>query len=345
MTADPVFLDRVAARVETVIADGRDRYAGLDAEFDGLFARLSALSSNRGKGVRAEAARLGWLAAGGAPGDATPVNIGAAFELLHLSALVHDDLIDGSSSRRGVPTVHVEAAERHRTGELAGSSSVFATGSAVLTGNILGALAQSALGEVNEAAREEWTKVQLEVNLGQFLDLAAAAGKSIEWDRVHTVMRLKTATYTFARPLRMGAAAVGPADPWILEDLGAFGYLVGMAFQLRDDILGVFGDESVTGKPAGDDLREGKATLLLWRSASLTENVDSGVYSRVGSPDLTDAEIDMMRTAMEIDGTLEWAEQQAQAYMDKALHQLGRWTGEMRKALEELARSAVERRR
>jgi geranylgeranyl diphosphate synthase type I len=338
------FLDRVAARVERVIAEGRDNYGDLDDELDGLFGRLSALSANRGKGVRADAARLGWLAAGGAPGAATPVNIGAAFELLHLSALVHDDLIDGSSSRRGVPTVHVEATDRHRTGGLAGSSEHYATGSAVLTGNILAALAQSALGEVNDAARREWTQVQLEVNLGQHLDLMAAADRAVDEDRIHAVMRLKTATYTFARPLRTGAAATGSADTWMMESLGVFGYLVGMAFQIRDDILGVFGDESVTGKPAGDDLREGKATLLLAMSASRPENVESGVFARVGSPDLTAAEIERMRSTMEADGTLRWAEEEAQRYVDKAFDQLGRWSGDLRGALEDLARSAVERR-
>lgn len=345
MNADPGFLDRVAARVADVIGDGRDSYGGLDEEIGGLFGRLSALSANRGKGMRAAAAHLGWLATGGAPHAATPVNIAAAFELLHLSALVHDDLIDGSSSRRGVPTVHVEAAGRHRAGGLAGSCDHYATGSAVLTGNVLAALAQSALGEVNDAARREWTQVQLEVNLGQYLDLAAAAGRSVNEDRVHAVMRLKTAAYTFARPLRTGAAATGSADPWTLDDLGTFGYLVGMAFQLRDDVLGVFGDESVTGKPAGDDLREGKATLLLLGSASRPENIASGVFARVGSPDLTDAEIELMRSTMEADGTLRWAEEEAQRYVDKATGQLGRWSGEMRKSLEDLARSAVERRR
>ncbi|MFM8554130.1 MAG: polyprenyl synthetase family protein [Acidimicrobiales bacterium] len=345
MTSDPGFLDRVAARIGNMIEEGRTRYGGFDPEIDSLFGRLSALTENRGKGTRADAVRLGWLAAGGTTDDPTPVNIGAAFELLHLSALVHDDMIDGSSSRRGVPTVHVEAAERHRIDGLAGSSAHFATGSAVLTGNILAALAQSALGEVNAAARHEWSRVQLEVNLGQYLDLVSAAGQTMDEDRVHTVMRLKTAAYTFARPLRTGAAATGRADEMMLDDLGAYGHLVGVAFQIRDDILGVFGDESVTGKPAGDDLREGKATLLLLRSGSRPENIASGVFVRVGSPDLMDGEIELMRSTIELDGTLKWAEEEAQRYVDKATSQLGRWSGEIRKSLEELARSAVERRR
>ena len=343
MTNDPGFLDRVAARVEKVIAEGRTEYGGIDTELDDLFLRLSVLSANRGKGVRADAARLGWLAAGGAPDDPTPVNIGAAFELLHLSALVHDDMIDGSSSRRGVPTVHVEAAARHLTGRWAGSGAHFGNSIAVITGNVISALAQSALGEVNDAARNEWSRVQLEVNLGQYLDLVAAAGRSVDEDRVHAVMHLKTAAYTFARPLRTGAAATGSADRSALESLGAYGFLVGMAFQLRDDILGVFGDESLTGKPAGDDLREGKATLLLTMSASRPENRESGVYARVGAPDLTDDEIDLMRSTMRSDGTLEWAEAETRRYVDKSFDQLGPWSGDMRTALENLARSAVER--
>lgn len=345
MTVDPGFLDRVAVRVESVIAGGRDSYGHLDDELDGLFARVSALSANRGKGTRAEAVRLGWLAAGGATDAETPVNIGAAFELLHLSALVHDDLIDGSSSRRGLPTVHVEAAARHRADGLAGHVDHFAAGAAVLTGNVLAALAQSALGDVNDAARREWTQVQLEVNLGQHLDLMAAADRALDEDRIHAVMRLKTAAYTFARPLRTGAAATGEADTWTMESLGVYGYLVGMAFQIRDDILGVFGDESVTGKPAGDDLREGKATLLLAMSASRPENIEAGVFARVGSPDLSDEEIEQMRSTMVRDGTVARAESEAEAYVEKAIGQLGHWSGGVRTALEELARSAVRRKR
>ena len=345
MTSDPGFLDRVAARVGNVIEEGRTRYGRFDPEIDSLFGRLSALAENRGKGTRADAARLGWLAAGGATDDPTPVNVGAAFELLHLSALVHDDMIDGSSSRRGVPTVHVEAAARHKAGGWAGSGGHFGNSVAVIAGNIITALAQSALGEVNAAARHEWTRVQLEVNLGQYLDVVSAAGQTVDEERVHTVMRLKTAAYTFARPLRTGAAATGRADEMMLDDLGAYGHLVGMAFQIRDDILGVFGDESVTGKPAGDDLREGKATLLLVWSSSRPENRESGVYRRVGSPDLTGDEIDLMRHTMELDGTLRRAESEAQAYVDKAIGQLGSIPGETRKALENLARSAVDRRR
>jgi geranylgeranyl diphosphate synthase type I len=337
------FLHAVHHRIGQVIADSRTAYAGQDPELDGVLAAVGVLTSNSGKGTRAHAVHLGWRAAGGEDGAPTAVNVAAAFELLHLSALVHDDLIDGSAERRGRPTVHVDAASRHGSAGLTGDRERFSAGVAVLVGNLLWSLADHALGTVNETARAEWNAVRTEVNLGQYLDLVVSAQGSDDPSRIDTLMNLKTAKYTFERPLRTGAAAADPANTGLLEALGGFGHLVGRAFQIRDDILGVFGDSSVTGKPTGNDLREGKATVLLARSAGLAANVTSGVYARVGSSGLTDSEIETMRSTMVNDGTLEWAEHETAVCVESALADTGWMPSRVREDLVALARSAADR--
>lgn len=343
MTDPDGFLDAVHRRTGQAVSDATASYAGLDPELERVLGDVSVLVGNSGKGTRAHAAHLGWRAAGGEAGAPVAVNVAAAFELLHLSALVHDDLIDGSAERRGRPTVHVSAASRHQEEQWAGDRARVSSGVAVLVGNILWSLADTVLGMLNERARGEWNAVRTEVNLGQYLDLVASAQGGADPERIDTLMNLKTAKYTFERPLRTGAAAADPSNAGLLEALGGFGHLVGRAFQIRDDILGVFGNSSVTGKPTGNDLREGKATVLLARSAAVPANVAAGVYARVGSPDLTDAEIEKMRTAMTDDGTLEWAEQEADACIARALRDTGWMPAHVRADLSELARSAADR--
>jgi geranylgeranyl diphosphate synthase type I len=204
------------------------------------------------------------------------VGITAALEMFHGAALVHDDLLDQSDTRRGAPAVHKRFERLHQESNWSGSHERFGVAGSVLVGDLMlgwsseifgNALLKSPDSSVETACREEFSKMRVEVMAGQYLDVveenAAMTRPADEAvGRANRVILYKTAKYTLEAPMLIGAAFAG-ASPSLLRGLSAFAIPLGMAFQLRDDILGVFGDPQVTGKPAGDDLREGKRTVLV----------------------------------------------------------------------------------
>ncbi|HET9381660.1 MAG TPA: polyprenyl synthetase family protein [Streptomyces sp.] len=230
--------------------------------------RLAALAVQGGKRLRTAFAHCGWRAAGGS-GDATAVlRTGAALELLQACALVHDDVMDGSVQRRGAPALHVRIAREHRAAGMRGSAESFGTSVAVLTGDLALAwaddlLTETALGTPHgPRLHREWRAMRTEMVAGQYRDLRAQAARSSCAEEALTIATLKSALYTAARPLVLGASLAG-ADEHVLDTLRAAGRCAGLAFQLRDDLLGAFGDPALTGKPADDDLRSRKLTYLL----------------------------------------------------------------------------------
>jgi geranylgeranyl diphosphate synthase type I len=204
------------------------------------------------------------------------VRAAASLDLLHVSALVHDDVMDGSDTRRGVPAAHVQLAGRHVDGSHRGDADAFGRAGAILLGDLLLMWSVELFTECGAPA-EALAKAQpllaamrAEVTGGQYLDITAQTRQPLDarsdpesvLAQVRRVVEFKTARYTVVRPLQIGAA-LGGAAPELLAALGSYGSPLGRAFQYRDDVLGVFGDEAVTGKPAGDDLREGKLTVLI----------------------------------------------------------------------------------
>lgn len=245
-----------------------------------LLVDAGASALRGGKRLRGRFCIAGWRAvaeASGPVGDppAAVVAAAAALEVFHAAALVHDDIIDNSDTRRGRPAAHRALEATHRDAGWVGDSEAFGRSSAILLGDLLVAwsddLFEEALLEVDladaAAARREYALMRREVTIGQFLDVAEESAFATEPDERHAdralrVASLKSARYSVQQPLALGAALAG-ADAAQLAALVAFGHPLGMAFQLRDDVLGVFGDESATGKPSGDDLREGKRTVLI----------------------------------------------------------------------------------
>ncbi|MBD3688840.1 polyprenyl synthetase family protein [Nanchangia anserum] len=236
---------------------------GADSFFAPLPERLA-----RGKRTRALAAACGWLAAGGDEDVTDPLfSIALALELYQLHALVHDDIIDHACTRRGLPALHVAYARTHAEAGWAGSGDDYGVASAILAGDYLLSAASDAAYAACINAPEAWARFALltrEVAVGQYLDvraehepdpadaLAAALG----------VLTHKSANYSVVHPVALGALVAG-ADTDLIATLDALTTPWGQAFQLRDDDLGVFGDPDLTGKPSGDDLREGKRTVLL----------------------------------------------------------------------------------
>ncbi len=233
-----------------------------------LGSELRALVLAGGKRIRPTFAWWGWRAAGGTARADAVVRAMVALELLQCCALVHDDVMDRSATRRGKPSVHETFAALHRHQRWAGSARQYGDSAAVLVGDLALAWADDALvtaGLPADALSRAWTPWQAmrtEMITGQHLDLLAVARREESLEHALRVAVLKTAAYTVERPLHLGAALAG-ADEDVVDCLRAYGHDIGVAFQLRDDLIGVFGDSSAIGKPVGEDLRQGKRTPLM----------------------------------------------------------------------------------
>ncbi len=245
---------------------------------------LRELLSAGGKRIRPRFAWEGWRAAGGGERDAVPRAL-VALELLQCCALVHDDVMDRSVMRRGRPSVHELFALRHRRLRWAGSARHYGDSAAVLVGDLALAWADDALvtAGLSPAALQRawvpWQAMRTEMMAGQHLDLLGVARREESLEQALRVAALKTAAYTVERPLHLGAAIAGAGGD-VVACLREFGRDIGVAFQLRDDLIGVFGDPAVTGKPVGEDLREGKRTALMAIALSRATNGSAAVLRR-----------------------------------------------------------------
>ncbi|GAB2504313.1 (2E,6E)-farnesyl diphosphate synthase [Corynebacterium atrinae] len=225
-----------------------------------------------GKRIRPLYAWAGFVGAGGldshAEDPAAMLRAAASLEFIQACALIHDDIIDSSDTRRGQPTVHRAVEARHDAAAWVKDSAHFGESVAILVGDLALVWAEDMLQDSGLSvaalarAREPWRAMRTEVIGGQLLDIYLEASGSESIAEADAVNRYKTAAYTIERPLHLGAAVAG-ADESTIEAFRGYGRDIGIAFQLRDDYLGVYGDPAITGKPAGDDLREGKRTVLL----------------------------------------------------------------------------------
>ncbi len=252
-----------------------------------------------GKCVRSLFTYLGWLC--GADEDAAGLRAAASSELLHAFALLQDDVMDGAALRRGRPAVHVRLARWHRDQGLGGSADRFGESAAVLLADLCLVWADQLLrdsGVGAAALARAWPRYDAlrgELAVGQFADLVNDARRHPTLDEVLDVARRKSGNYTVRRPLELGAALAG-CDDHVLTVLGGYGELVGEAYQLRDDLLGVFGEPSVTGKPGGGDLVEGKATSIVVLAEELATPAQRSRLTSLADRDrLSGAETDEWR--------------------------------------------------
>jgi geranylgeranyl diphosphate synthase, type I len=221
-----------------------------------------------GKRIRPLFAYWGWRASGGAAPDAAVLPALASLELLHAFALVHDDVMDRSDTRRGRPSAHRALAGRHEAEGLAGDPARFGDAMAVLVGDLCLVWADRLMSRADVppdallTARRAYDGMRIEAIAGQFLDILGEHAPVWTVDRGLRTARLKTASYTVIRPLHFGAGLAGLPDPAVTAAFTRYGVAVGEAFQLRDDLLGAFGEPAITGKPVGDDLVQGKPTVL-----------------------------------------------------------------------------------
>jgi len=261
------------------------------------------------------------------------VSITTALEMFHAAALVHDDLLDQSDTRRGAPAVHKRFETWHQEQQWAGSPERFGVAGSVLVGDLMlswsseifgQALLHSPNDEITTACREEFSRMRVEVMAGQFLDVVeenAAPSRPINEAvaRANRVMLYKTAKYSLEAPLLIGAAFAG-ASPALRRGFSSFGIPLGLAFQLRDDILGVYGDPSVTGKPAGDDLREGKRTVLVALTRETLPDSAGRIFEELlTSRDLNAEQIAFLQQAIIDSGALAKTERMINDLADESL--------------------------
>ncbi|WBC13378.1 polyprenyl synthetase family protein [Micromonospora sp. WMMA1998] len=269
-----------------------DSLTEIDAAMGGFAATARDAVLAGGKRVRPTFAYWGWRGVIGgeaAVQDVLPAL--SALELLHTFALVHDDVMDASDTRRGLPTAHRAAAARHRSAGHAGDPDRYGEAVAVLIGDLCMVWADRLMARAAVPAdrlldvRRCYDQMRVETVAGQFLDILGehdAANWSV--DRALRVARYKTASYTVQRPLLFGACLAGAdADGPLIAAYTRYGLAVGEAFQLRDDLLGVYGDPETTGKPAGDDLRTGKPTALLMLARQLADPTQRRALDRAGT--------------------------------------------------------------
>lgn len=301
---------RVDEELRRFLAAQRRAMAGPDPDVEPLFLELERVIASGGKRLRPLFSLLGYLAAGAAIEDRA-VRAAAALELLHTFAIVHDDVMDRSPARRGAAASWVHLAEEHRRAGHIGDAGAYGLAAAVLAGDMALVLADRALldsgfpPERLVPAFRRYDRMRVEVVAGQFLDVLAAHRGSADEAHARRIAVLKSGGYTVEAPLQIGAI-LGGASGDVLEVLSGYGVALGEAFQLRDDVLGVFGDPAVTGKDRDSDILEGKRTVLVARAIAAASGEDGHfLETRLGRPDLTEVEVERARSLLESTGALD----------------------------------------
>jgi geranylgeranyl diphosphate synthase type I len=341
------------AGIEDTLREFVDQQSSWLAELGEDAARLvehARVSVTGGKRFRAAFCWWGHLAVAEPEDRSALLKACASLELLHASALVHDDVMDASDVRRGRPATHRAFEALHRERAWSASPEQYGAAAAILLGDLLLSWSDELLRTSGLPAPRVldalgyFDLTRTEVVTGQFLDVSAQARGTSDVDVAMTVLRYKSAKYSIERPLHIGAALAG-GDATTMAQLSRFGLPLGEAFQLRDDLLGVFGDPEVTGKPAGDDLSEGKRTVLVALALDALDPAGRALLdSSLGQP-LTDERVTELRGLIDTSGAHAQVEEVIAALTERALTALDAADirDEARGVLRDLAAAATQR--
>ncbi|NDZ95399.1 polyprenyl synthetase family protein [Streptomyces sp. SID6673] len=316
--------------VETIVrahvADHARRLARIDPDLVPVTELLGDMAS-RGKRLRAAFCLAGARGAAGGPLPPGTADVASALELFHLAALVHDDVMDHSEQRRGLPTVHRRCAAEHRRAGWTGDADAYGEAVAILVGDFCLSWADDLVDHgfadhdrrTRMSGRAVWSRMRDETIGGQFLDVLGQVQLTTSTQRAHVVLRFKSARYTVGHPLRLGGV-LGGADEELMDSYEQIGLTAGEAFQLRDDVLGVFGDPEVTGKPVVDDIREGKRTLLVVVASERANPVQRQQLDRhLGDPGLTEDDLRTVREILADTGAVDFVEHRIEQLTHESL--------------------------
>lgn len=312
----------VDERLSAVLAEQAVTLGNISVEATPLIDAWGTLLKG-GKRLRAAFSYWGYRAANPnaqvSPDSAKNLHrIGAALELFQAAALFHDDVMDRSDSRRGNPTAHKAFEAKHTEQSFVGDAEQYGINTAILLGDLSLVASESEFRAASYAFPEEsrlrahsyFDTMRTTVTVGQFLDVHAQvapwngdfeAAKS----RAFEIIRTKTSSYSVTHPILLGAS-LGGATQEELTQLENFAMPIGIAYQLFDDLLGVFGDPETTGKPAGDDLREGKRTVLVLEALERLAPRDRQVLQEsLGNANLSDTQIAHLRDLIDSSGAVQ----------------------------------------
>lgn len=311
--------ERVEARIDSLLSQEIWRWTNLDRDLAEPLEALGRLVLAGGKRLRPAFCHWSFVGAGGDPADPLITDAGAALELLHSFALIHDDVMDGSGQRHGIQTIHRDFEGRHLAAGWEGEGRRFGEGVAILAGDLAFVYADRLLAGASREAMDVFTELRLEVNFGQYLDLVGTARRDCDPESARRICMYKTGKYTVERPLHLGAALAGRLGQ-CRDDLSAYGMPLGEAFQLRDDILGAFGDPAVTGKPVGEDLRDGKPTVLHALAVERAQGRAARLLAeRFGAADLSPGEVAGLQEVLVSTGALAATEAAIAALVERSL--------------------------
>ena len=299
---------RIQTTLDEFIAEHRTICKSVSPDVLPLVDSLELLLKG-GKRLRPAFAYWGYRSVG-AQDNENIVRAAASLEFLQACALIHDDVMDDSDVRRGNPAAHKQFETLHEANQWSGGAHHFGAGAAILIGDLALSWADELLGnsglssEEHRRAKKIYDVMRTELMAGQYLDLLEQVRGDTSHESARNVIRYKSAKYTIERPLHIGAAIAG-ATPAHQDLLSEYGLALGEAFQLRDDVLGVFGDKVVTGKPTGDDLREGKQTMLIARTRELISASElATLNSHLGRKDLDEDQISQLQSLISDCGAL-----------------------------------------
>ena len=311
---------RVDKRLESLLAIERERWAKVDTDLVPPIDEIARLVLAGGKRLRPAFCFWGFVGAGGDPTNELVIDAGAALELLHAFALFHDDVMDGSLTRRGEPTTNAKFEASHGANKLAGESRRFGDGVAILVGDLAYVYSDQLMRNASPQAWTIWNELRIELNFGQYLDMLGSAMNERRREKAERICRYKSGKYTIERPLHLGALLAAPTrGDELIPVLSAYGLPLGDAFQMRDDVLGAFGDTAITGKPVGDDLREGKPTPLMAIATARANAAQLKELQLVGNQDLTPAQIARVQEVIRETGALDELETVITRLTDEAI--------------------------
>lgn len=347
---DPATVDAdvpaaVGRTLDRLLHERLEAASAIDATFaEDVAARVARFTLDGGRRTRSQFLWWGLRACGGASDTGQPgtgscieqvqgaLRLAAGLELVQTCALVHDDVMDGSTLRRGRAAVHADIEAQYGTGGTGGPGASFGTAAAVLVGDLALAWADDVVAatplsmETGRTVRAIWQAMRAEMVAGQYLDLRGQTAGCRSMSEAMSIASLKSGLYSVERPLALGAALAG-APVESTRPLRAAGRCAGLAFQLRDDLAGAFGDPRLTGKPSGDDIRKGKATCLMAaaRNCAVASGNDDALAlldAPAGDSGLTEADLARVRSVLVTTGARGLVEDKIQRLVAESVRHL-----------------------
>ena len=346
--------EQIEAQLQDFLTTQSNYFTAIAPELKPAATSLTAFVINGGKRFRPLFAAVGAMGAGSQLNDAE-IRAFASLELLQACALVHDDLMDASDTRRGEPAIHKLFESMHESEKFQGKATQFGLSASVLIGDLALIWSDQMLNssgiksESLLAALSVHDEMRVELIAGQYLDVFEQARGTQSVAQALNIARYKSAKYTIERPLHLGAAIAIPdaaKRAQLVSIYSEFGLPLGEAFQLRDDLLGVFGDPKVTGKPAGDDLREGKRTVLMAMTHDrISGPAEAEFLKEFGNHDISESAIARLQEIISETGAAMHVEDLIEELTSTALEALNRdeIVPQARELLTEMAIIATKR--